>query len=71
MQAVVPGQRELPAPSAGDDDERNIGADRHIVRVKLPLTSVSVPTSGDPEGGAPTSGQLTPGVKRSTGALGM
>src|SRR6185437_525126 len=38
---------------------------------KLPLSSVTVPTSGEPEGGAPTTGQLTPGGNASTGALGM
>src|ERR1700739_2308023 len=42
-----------------------------LVRVKVPSVAVMVPTSGEPEGGWPTMGQLTPGVKASTGALGM
>jgi len=42
-----------------------------FVRVKVPSTAVVVPTSGEPEGGCPGAGQLTPGVKASTGALGM
>ena len=41
------------------------------ISVKLPFTSVSVPTSGLPEGGAPTTGQLTPGVNGATAVVGM
>ena len=39
--------------------------------VNLPFTSVIVPTSGDPEGGEPEIGQLTPAGNASTGAFGM
>ena len=39
--------------------------------VKVPSTFDSVPTSGDPDGGAPTTGQLTPAVNCATGAFGM
>jgi hypothetical protein len=38
--------------------------------VKVPSTLLVVPTIGDPEGGVPTTGQLTPGVNASTAAFG-
>jgi hypothetical protein len=42
-----------------------------LARVKVPSAAVLAPTSGEPEGGWPGTGQLTPAVKASTGALGM
>jgi hypothetical protein len=42
-----------------------------LISVKLPSTRVSVLISGAPDGGVPTTGQLTPGVNGSTGAFGM
>jgi hypothetical protein len=42
-----------------------------LVRVNVPSTAVVVPTSGEPEGGVPGTGQLTPGVNGATAAFGM
>jgi len=42
-----------------------------LTRVKVPSAAVLAPTSGEPDGGWPGTGQLTPAVKVSTGALGM
>src|SRR5580693_5439540 len=42
-----------------------------LISVNVPSTLVIAPVSGEPEGGAPTTGQLTPGVNASTAALGI